>query len=155
MERRKMEFTLSLKAKLILGGIIVLFGGPILYAAVLQFQSQHLLMGALMVLLFVLFVLVLLVATGYKITITDQSLRRQSLFGATEIAFEQVNNLHLGSSWTNFYVAGNGTKIFVTSDFEQYHDIIRQVIQQLKRQQSLDTIDLTGNQQSVERYLPD
>ena len=153
MEEGIKEYRLTPKAKGIMCGILVLFGGPILYAAWLQFERQSPLMGALMLLLFMLFVLVLLIATGYSIRITDKSLQRLSPFGATEIAFEDVDTLHFGSGWTNFYVAGNGTKIFVSPDFKDRKECMRNIVEQIDRQRGLDGVSMSGKQEELELFL--
>ena len=153
MEEGIKEYRLTPKAKGIMCGILVLFGGPILYAAWLQFERQSPLMGALMLLLFMLFVLVLLVATGYCIRVTDKSLQRVSPFGVTEIDFEEVDQLHFGSGWTNFYVSANGTKIFISSDFKNPEECMRNIVEQIDRQRGLDGVSMSGKQENLEQFL--
>jgi hypothetical protein len=153
MEDGIKEYSLTSRAKLITWGLLVLFGGPMLYAAWLQFEQQEPLMGGLMLLLLMLFAVVLLVATGYCIRITETSLQRLSPFGTTEIAFEDVDNLHFGSGWTNFHVSANGTKIFVSSDFKNREECMRNIVDQIDRQRGLDGVSMSGKQENLEQFL--
>lgn len=146
------EFSLTTRAKFITLAILFIFGGPILYAAWLQFQTQEPLMGALMVGLFFLFVLVLFVATGYKIKIGDAMLKRESLLNSTSLKFNEIEAIHFGSSWTNFHVQSRSDKIFVTKDFEDHEDIIQHILNNVKSTGKLEEIDLIGKSETIERY---
>lgn len=138
------EYPLTRRAKLSLAGILLGLGLPILYAAYLQFQGREPLMGSLMIFLFVLFVLVLLVATGSKITLTDSSLERKAVLSSDQIDFKDIKAIHYGSPWSNFHVETDDTKIFVTKDFEQHEEIIQNVVTNVKNLRDTTEITFTG-----------
>ncbi len=152
MDKTEHEFSLTTRAKLIMLAILLIFGVPILYAAWLQFQSQKPLIGGLMIGLFILFILVLFVATGYKIKISDSTLHRESLLGSTTLRFTEIDGSHFGSSWTNFYVQSGPNKIFVTQDFEDHENIIRHILNNVRSDRGLKDIELTGKADLIEQY---
>lgn len=155
MDKKTQEFALTLRAKLVMGAVVAVFGAPMLYAAYLKYQEQDMLMATSMVVLFVLFIIVLFIATGFKIKITDSSLHREALFTPTVVDFNDIEAIHFGSTWSNFHVQSNGTKIFVTKDFEDYETIIQHVIDKVKGVKNLDDLTLSGESETIDRYTKD
>lgn len=152
MRNTEHEFSLTNRAKLTTAGIVLLFGLPILYASFLQFQSREPLMGILMIALFILFIIVLTMATGYKIKIADTTLYRESLLGSNSVKFSDIEAINFGSSWTNFHVQSDGTKIFVTKDFENHEQIIRHILDKIESAQKMEEINLVGEAEMIEQY---
>lgn len=152
MDRQTEEFGLTNRAKAIMIGVLMVFGIPILYASYLQFQGHKPLMGGLMIGLFLLFVLVLLIATGYKIELTDSSLRRQGFFTLNAVDFDEIEAIHFGSSWSNFHIEADGHKIFITNDFENYEQIIHKIIARLKTMGNFDDVSLSGDASKVDQF---
>lgn len=146
------EFSLTARAKLTTVAILLIFGVPILYASYLQFQSQQPLMGALMIGLFILFILLLLIATGYKITIAESSLYRRSLLSSDSVDFQDIDAINFGSSWSNFHVQSDGTKIFITKDFENHEQIIHHILDKVRRVQNMENVRLIGETELIEQY---
>ena len=152
MDNTEQEFSLTARAKLTTVGILLIFGVPILYASYLQFQSQQPLMGALMIGLFILFILLLVIATGHKIKIADASLYRESLLSSNSVDFHDIEAINFGSSWSNFHVQSNGTKIFITKDFENHEQIIHHILEKVRRVQNIEDVKLIGETELIEQY---
>ncbi len=130
-----------------------LVGGPMLYAAYLNYNVGEILFSALMAILFLLWAVVIIVAVGYKIKLTDTSLHRQGLISPSIIDFTDVKAIHFGSTWSNFYVESEDKKIFFGKDFNNYEHILQGIVNEVSEVKDLEEVDLLGDPDNIEEYV--
>jgi hypothetical protein len=152
MDDNTEEFTLKLRSKI---GIVFLFafvGLPMLYAGYLNFKIQEVVFGLLMVGLFLAWAMVILMVMGFKIKISDTAIQREGLLTPSVLDFDDIETIHFGSTWSDFHVQADGTKIFISKDFENYEQIIQRVINKLKSMDRLEKIDFEGEDEQITQY---
>lgn len=123
-----------------------------LYAAYLNYQAQGPFFASLMVLLFVTWAVVILMAIGFKIKLTDSSIHREGLVSPSIIDFADVDAIHFGSTWSNFYVEADDTKIHFGKDFENYDNILRGVVNKVKSVKNIEEVRFMGDSENIEQY---
>jgi len=130
-----------------------LIGIPMLYAAYLNFQVQEMLFGSLMVGLFVAWNLVILMVLGFKIKISDATIKREGIISATAINFADVDAIHFGNTWSDFHLQADDTKLFISKDFIDHEALIQSVIDRIRNAQNFDDIELMGESENIEKFL--
>lgn len=146
------EFTLKLRSKIVIYLLFTLVGFPMLYAAYLNFQGQELVVGSLMVALFIAWSLVILLVMGFKIKLTDSSISRVGIFSPCVLEFDEIETIHFGSTWSDFHIESNGTKIFISKDFENHEDIIHRIIDKIKNVRTLEDVEFKGEDEKIKKY---
>lgn len=153
MEQDVKEFSLRAKSKWGMFFLFSLVGGPMLYAAYLNYNVGESLFAALMVALFLLWAVVIVIAIGFKIKLTDTSLHRQGLISPSIIDFTDIKAIHFGSTWSNFYVESDDKKIFFGKDFNDYEHILKGIVKEVREVKDLEEVDLLGDPENIEEYV--
>jgi hypothetical protein len=148
------EHTLRLRSKISLFIMFALIGVPMLYTSYLNFQAQEVLFGSLMAGLFLAWSLVILFVLAFRIKVTDSEILREGLFSVTAINFADVDTIHFGSTWSDFHLQANDSKLFISKDFIDHESIIQAVISKIRDTNDLDDIDFTGQSKDIEKYVP-
>lgn len=152
MSQHDEVFELRLQSKLSILFLFAFVGGPMMYGAYLSLQVEELFYAALMVLLFLIWAVVILIAIGFKIRLTDSSLYREGLFSPSIIKFDEVDAIHFGSTWSNFYVEADEKKIYFGKDFENYEQILQRIVSKVKSAKDLDAVRFMGDAENIEAY---
>lgn len=152
MDQQNQEFGLRFRSKLSILFLFAFVGIPMLYTAYLGYQAQELFLALLMVVLFLTWAIVIMIAIGFKIIITDSSIQREGLFSPNTIEFSEIDAIHFGSTWSNFYIEGRDKKIYFGKDFENYEDIFRSIIERVRSNQSLEEITFRGDPENIEKH---
>lgn len=156
MVRDEKEFSLNTRSKIGMVFLFLLVGGPMLYAAYLNYTVHELLYAVLMVVLFLLWAVVIIAATGYKIKLTDTSIHRQGFISPSIIDFKDITAIHFGSTWSNFYIQSeDDTKIYFGKDFKDFDEILRNVVKQVHHTKDLTSVDFLGDPENIQEYTPD
>jgi len=153
MEQEVQAYSLRPKSKWGMVFLFSLVGGPMLYAAYLNYNVGEILFSVLMAILFLLWAVVIIVAVGYKIKLTDTSLHRQGLISPSIIDFTDVKAIHFGSTWSNFYVESEDKKIFFGKDFNNYEHILQGIVNEVSEVKDLEEVDLLGDPDNIEEYV--
>lgn len=153
MEENTQEFRLRLRSKILIGFLFAFVGIPMLYAAVLNVQVQQVIMGTVMIMLFMIWALVILKATGYTIKLTDEEIKKEGLFAPSNLSFGEVEEINFGSTFSSFYLQSGEDKLYVSNDFSNYKELIQGIIDKVKRRKSLEEITLSGNSDDIEEYV--
>lgn len=152
MDKQVQEFGLRLRSKLSIVFLFTFVGGPMLYAAYLNLETQGLFFASLMVLLFLTWAVVILIAIGFKIKLTDSSIHREGLISPSIIEFSDVETIHFGSTWSNFYVETDDKKIYFGKDFEGYDNILRGIVEKVSKTKDLETVKFMGDPENIDEY---
>ncbi|MDZ7659041.1 hypothetical protein [Fodinibius sp.] len=153
MEQEEKEFSLRAKSKWGMFFLFSLVGGPMLYAAYLNYNVGETLFAVLMVILFLLWAVVIVIAVGYKIKLTDTSLHRQGLISPSIIDFKDIKAINFGSTWSNFYVESDDKKIFFGKDFNNYETILQGIVDEVREVKDLEEVELLGDPENIEEYV--
>ena len=153
MEQEVKEFSLRAKSKLGMFFLFSLVGGPMLYAAYLNYNVGEILFSALMITLFLLWAGVIVIAVGFKIKLTDSSLHRQGLISPNIIDFKDIKAIHFGSTWSNFYVESDDKKIFFGKDFDDHEDLLQSIVDEVRAVKSLEEVKLLGDTENIEEFI--
>ncbi len=153
MEQEVKEFSLRAKSKWGMVFLFSLVGGPMLYAAYLNYNVGETLFAVLMAILFLLWAVVIVIAVGYKIKLTDTSLHRQGLISPNVIDFTDVKAIHFGSTWSNFYVESDDKKIFFGKDFNNYENILQGIVDKVGAVKDLEEVKFMGDPDNIEEYV--
>ncbi len=153
MDQEVKEFSLRTKSKWGMFFLFSLVGGPMLYAAHLSYNVGELFFAILMVILFLTWAIVILIAIGFKIKLTDTSLHRQGLISPSIIDFTDIKAIHFGSKWSNFYVQSDDKKIFFGKDFDHYEDLLQEIVHEVQAVKDLEEIELLGDPENIEEYV--
>lgn len=152
MDQETQEYQLRLRSKLAILFLFSFVGGPMLYAAYLNYQVEEILFASLMVLLFLAWVVVILMAVGFKIKLTDSSIHREGLISPSIIEFSDVDAIHFGSTWSNFYIESDEQKIYFGKDFENYEHILHTIVQKVRQTKSIDDVQFLGNDENIAEF---
>lgn len=153
MTQEVKEFSLRTKSKIMMGFLFLFVGLPMLYAAYLNYNVGEMLFAALMVILFLTWAIVILVAVGFKIKLTGTSLHRQGLVSPSIIDFKDIKAIHFGSTWSNFYVESDEKKIYFGKDFNNYDEILQQIVAEVQEVKDFEEVELLGDPESIEEYV--
>lgn len=147
------EFSLRTKSKLLMGFLFLLVGGPMMYAAYLNYSAGELFFSVLMVILFFTWAIVILIAVGFKIKLTGRSLHRQGLFSPSIIDYADVKAIHFGSTWSNFYVESeDDKKIYFGKDFENYEQILHTIVENISQNKNINSVQFLGDPENIQQY---
>lgn len=146
------EFPLRTRSKFMMVGLFSFVGGPMLYAAYLNYNVGELLFAGLMVLLFLLWAVVIIVANGYKIKLTETAIHRQGLISPSIINFADVKAINFGSTWSNFYIASEDKKIYFGKDFKDYDHILREIVNNVRTIRDIAEVDFLGDPENIQEY---
>lgn len=152
MNQQKQVFELRLQSKLLILFLFTLVGGPMMYGAYLSYQVDELLYAALMVLLFLTWAVVILIAIGFKITLTESSIHREGLFSPSSINFSEVDAIHFGSAWSNFYVEADDQKIYFGKDFENFEHILKGIVKNVESAKNIENVRFMGDSENIAQY---
>lgn len=147
------EFSLRTRSKFAMGFLFLFVGTPMLYAAYLNFTVGELLFSGLMVFLFLTWAVVLVIAIGYKIKLTESSIHRQGLISPSIIDFKDIQAIHFGSTWSNFYVESEDKKIYFGKDFDNYEEILRNLVEEVHAIKNFEEVRLLGDQENINEFL--
>lgn len=153
MDQEVKEFSLRTKSKWGMAFLFSLVGGPMLYAAYLNYNVGETLFAVLMVILFLLWAVVIVIAIGFKIRVTNSSLHRQGLISPSIIDFADVKAIHFGSTWSNFYVESDNKKIFFGKDFNNYEDLLQCIVGEVRAAKDLEEVDLLGDPENIKEFV--
>ena len=154
MSKTTKEFSLRTRSKLTMLGLFSIVGGPMLYAAYLNYNVGELLFAGLMVILFFLWAVVIIVANGYKIKLTETGIHRQGLITPSIINFADITAINFGSTWSNFYIASDDKKIYFGKDFEHYDQILCEVVNNVRTHNDLAKVDFLGDPENIQEFTP-
>ncbi|MGM0547344.1 MAG: hypothetical protein ACQEST_11565 [Bacteroidota bacterium] len=147
------EFSLRTKSKWAMVFLFLMVGGPMMYAAYLNYSGGELFFSVLMVILFFVWAIVILIAIGFKISLTKHAIHRQGLFSPSIIDYADVKAIHFGSAWSNFYVESKGgKKIFFGKDFERYQEILHGIVQGIDDRYDIREVQFMGDPENIQRY---
>lgn len=152
MDQQTADFSLKTRSKMGMGFLFTLVGGPMLYAAYLSYNAQELFFAILMVILFLTWAIVILIAVGFKIRITESSLHRQGLFSPNIMEFSDVKAIHFGSTWSNFYVESEDKKIYFGKDFENYDQLLKKIVDKVSDVKNIAEIRFLGDKENIEKF---
>ncbi|NGP88828.1 hypothetical protein [Fodinibius halophilus] len=146
------EHSLTSRSKFGLLFLFAFIGSPILYASYLNFQIDETMIGAMLIVLFVCWALVILLLTGFKIKISDTAIEREGLIEPSVIEYSDVEAIHFGSTWSDFHLEAGDTKLFISEGFENQEDIIQNVVSKIRSVKSFDSIECTGTSEEIEKF---
>lgn len=152
MDQQTQEFGLRLRSKVAILFLFSFVGGPMLYAAYLNYQVDEVLFAALMVLLFLAWGVVILMAIGFKIKLTDSAIHREGLISPSIIAFGDIDAIHFGSTWSNFYVESDEEKIYFGKDFENYEDILHTLVDNVRKTKNIADVRFLGDDENIAEF---
>jgi hypothetical protein len=152
MDQQTQEFELRFRSKLAIFFLFTLVGGPMLYAAYLNYQVEEVLFAVLMVMLFLAWAVVILMAIGFKIKLTDSSIHREGLISPSIIEFSDVDAIHFGSTWSNFYIESDDQKIYFGKDFENYENILHTIVDKVSKTKDIDNVRFLGDDGNIETF---
>lgn len=152
MDQQMTEFSLRMRSKLGMMFLFTLVGGPMLYAAYLNYSVGEVFFAVLMVILFLTWAIVILIAIGFKIKLTDTSLHRQGLVSPSIIDFADVKAIHFGSTWSNFYVESENKKIYFGKDFENYDQLLKKIVDKVSDEKNITEIRFLGDPEHIEQF---
>jgi len=152
MKQSNQEFGIRLRSKIGILFLLLFVGIPMLYAAYKNFQVQKIVMGSLMVALFLSWAAVITVAFNFRIELSDNSIQRDGIFSPKVVDFADIEAIHFGTMWSNFYVKSGETKLYVSKDFKDYDDIIHYIVDRVQASKELNAVELTGKTEHIEEY---
>ncbi|PAU94752.1 hypothetical protein CK503_04565 [Aliifodinibius salipaludis] len=152
MEQEVKEFSLRTKSKWGMFFLFSLVGGPMLYAAYLNYSVGELFFAILMVILFLTWAIVILIAVGFKIKLTGTSLYRQGLISPSIIDFEDITTIHFGSTLSNFYVESEDKKIHFGKDFHNHEKLLNNIVAYVRRAKDIDEVKFLGDTKNIQKY---
>lgn len=152
MKQQTKEFTLRRQSKFGMLFLFLFVGSPMLYASYLNYNAGETLFAILMVALFVLWAVVLLIAIGFKIKLTDTSIHRQGLLSPSIIEFKDIEAIHFGSTWSNFYIESDKRKIYFGKDFENFDDILCSTVKKVRTVKNINQVKFMGDPDNIARY---
>lgn len=153
MEENEKEFQLRLRSKILIGFLFAFVGIPMLYAAVLNVQVQQVIMGTVMIMLFMVWAMVILKATGYTIKLTDEEIKKEGVFTPSNLSYGEVEEINFGSTFSSFYLQSADDKLYISNDFNNYQNLIQGIIDKVKRTKSLEEVTFSGNSDDIEEYI--
>lgn len=152
MEQEVKEFSLRTKSKWGMFFLFSLVGGPMLYAAYLNYNVGETLFAVLMVILFLLWAGVIIIAVGFKIKLTDTSIHRQGLISPSIIDFADIKSIHFGSTLSNFYVESDDKKIHFGKDFGDHEKLLNNIVAHVNRVKDIDKVKFLGDAENIQKY---
>ncbi|WP_445663966.1 hypothetical protein [Fodinibius sp. AD559] len=152
MEQEVKEFSLRTKSKWGMFFLFSLVGGPMLYAAYLNYNVGETLFAVLMVILFLLWAGVIIIAVGFKIKLTDTSIHRQGLISPSIIDFADIKSIHFGSTLSNFYVESDDKKIHFGKDFDDHEKLLNNIVAHVNRVKDIDKVKFLGDAENIQKY---
>lgn len=147
------EFSLRTRSKFLMVFLFLFVGIPMTYAAYLNYTVGELLFSGLMVLLFLLWAVVIVIANGYKIKLTENSIHRQGLISPSIIDFKDIQAIHFGSTWSNFYVESDDKKVYFGKDFDNYEQILQGLVDEVRTVKNLEDVRLLGDAENIEPFV--
>ncbi|WP_138431029.1 hypothetical protein [Fodinibius saliphilus] len=152
MENNISEHSLTFRSKLGLLFLFAFIGSPMLYASYLNFQIDEAMIGIMLIALFLCWVLVILLLTGFKIKVTDTTIEREGLIEPSTINYSDVETIHFGSTWSDFHLKAGDTKLFISDGFEDQENIIQNVIKNIHGVKEFDKIEFSGTTEEIKKY---
>lgn len=152
MENGYKEYQLKKLPKASVLLLFVLVGTPICYAGIRNYQIHNPVMAGGALLLLMVWAIAIFSVFRFNITITNDSIRSRALFFSKNISFEEIDTIHFGSTWSNFYVRAENDKIYVSKDYENYGDIIQTIIRKVYEYKDLDEVEISGEAEAVEKF---
>lgn len=155
MSQNVKEFSLRTRSKFAMFALFMLVGGPMLYAAYLNYNVGEIFFSILMVILFLIWAIIIIIAVGFKIKLTENALHRQGLISPSIIDYSDIKAIHFGSTWSNFYVESeNEQKIFFGKDFQDYEQILREIVTNVQAHKDIAEVEFLGDPENINEFTP-